>query len=471
MGEEIKSASFAPADFDRFGKRLHQETAIAREMFASNAFSEQGYSLGFEIEAWLLDHGFFPNPVNEAFLKAMHHPLVVPELSRFNVELNCTPAPVVGDVFSRMAGELTDLWGKCEAVAHGLDANIVMIGTLPVIRDADLSLSNLSPLKRYAALNHEVLRRRGGHDIHIAISGKDSLRSRHHDVMLEAATTSFQIHLKTPAALAHLYWNASAMASGPLIAAAANAPYLFGKDLWRETRIPLFEQAVDLPGSNGVQRVGFGHGYLKASLFELFAENAANYPVLLPLDFDDPPSALRHVGLHNGTIWRWNRPLIGFDEGGGAHLRIEHRILPAGPSMTDMMANAALYVGLTHELVMRGMAAEPELPFAAARDNFYAGAERGLAATMRWPGTADGPADRLLLRQFIPAARAGLARLGVAADGDGFLDLIEHRIETGRTGAEWQRLSLAANAGDFRKMIAAYCEHQRSGAPVSQWAV
>jgi hypothetical protein len=471
VGEEIKSASFAPADFDRFEKRLRQETATARAMFDNKVFSESGYSLGFEIEAWLLDHGFFPNPVNEAFLAAIRHPLVVPELSRFNVELNCTPEPLAGDVFTRMTRELTDLWARCEEVAHGLDTNIVMIGTLPVIRDEDLRLENISPLKRYYALNHEVLRRRGGRGIKVAISGADTLRSEHQDVMLEAATTSFQIHLKTPAALAHLYWNASAMASGPLIAAAGNAPFLFGKDLWRETRIPLFEQAVDLPGGAGVPRVGFGSGYLRQSLFELFADNAANYPVLLPLHFDDPPAALRHLGLHNGTIWRWNRPLIGIEPDGRAHLRIEHRILPAGPSMTDMMANAALYVGLVHELVMRGMADAPELGFAAARENFYAGARLGLEARMQWPGTSGLSADALLLRHLIPAARAGLTRLGVADDGDGLIDIVEHRVATGQTGAAWQRQSLAANAGDFRQMMAAYCERQRSGAPVSQWAL
>jgi len=271
VGEEIKSASFAPKDFDGFAIRLTEETAVARRMFEEGAFSESGYSLGFEIEAWLLDHSFFPNPVNEAFLEAINDPLVVPELSRFNVELNCTPAVIAGDVFSRMIRDLTDLWARCEQVAHGLDTNVVMIGTLPVIRDEDLRLQNLSPLKRYYALNHEVVRRRGGRAIRVAINGHDSLVSEHHDVLLEAATTSFQIHLKTPASLAHHYWNASAMASGPLIAASGNAPFLFGKDLWRETRIPLFEQAVDLPGSRGIQRVGFGAGYLERSLFELFA--------------------------------------------------------------------------------------------------------------------------------------------------------------------------------------------------------
>jgi hypothetical protein len=469
MGEEIGTSSFAAGDFARFAERLQVETAAAGDMFAAGAFSADGYSIGFEIEAWLLDHAFFPNPINEAFLAAMGDPLVVPELSRFNVELNCAPAPISGDVFSRVAAELTALWARCEKVAHGLDANIVMIGTLPVIRDDDLSLANISPLKRYRALNHEVLRQRHGRAVRIAVDGRETIDTEHCDVMLEAATTSFQVHLKTPAALAHQYWNASAMASGPLLAAAANAPFLFGRDLWDETRIPVFEQAIDLPGRDGLERVGFGRRYLDRSLFELFAENAAEFPVLLPLAFDEPASQLRHLRLHNGTIWRWNRPLIGVEDDGRAHLRIEHRTLPAGPTIADMIANAALYVGLAHDLVARGEAATPSLPFATARANFYAAARQGLAAMLTWPGIGPAPAQTLLLDHLIPAARRGLAGLGVARDGDAFIDLVEQRVRAGRNGAAWQRASRAANGGDFRRMMAAYCERQRSGLPLFQW--
>ena len=246
MGDEVAKADFAPADFDAFAARLAAEIADLGRMWNDGAFADSGFSIGCEIEAWLLDHAYYPAPVNQAFLAKADHPLVVPELSRFNIELNCTPLPLAGDVFARMAAELTGLWAHCETVAHGLDANAVLIGTLPVIRNADLSLANISPLKRYAALNREILRRRDGRPVRVEISGREALAVEHRDVMLEAATTSFQVHLKVPAARAHLYWNASAMAAGPLLAAAGNAPFLFGRDLWDETRIPLFEQAIDL---------------------------------------------------------------------------------------------------------------------------------------------------------------------------------------------------------------------------------
>ena len=284
-------------------------------------------------------------------LETLNHPLVVPELSRFNLELNCAPVRLAGDALTQAHQSLTRLWATCNDVAHRLDANLVLIGTLPTIRDSDLTLANMSPLNRYYALNQEVLRLRGGQPLHVNIAGRDRLASVHTDVMLEAATTSFQIHLKAPADLAHRYYNASVAASGPILAACGNAPFLFGKALWEETRVPLFEQAVKVPGP---ARVSMGSGYVTRSLIEIFEENLRDYDALLPMAFDDPPEEMRHLRLHNGVIWRWNRPLIGFDESGAPHFRVEHRILPAGPTFIDMMANVALYLGLARTLAMAG---------------------------------------------------------------------------------------------------------------------
>lgn len=463
MGEEIRKTGFETKDFHRFSERLAAETRMARDLFDRGRFSNRGFNLGFEIEAWILDHNYFPAPVNEALLEAVDHPLVGPELSRFNIELNPAPLSLEGDVFSRSERILGALWKRCNDVAHGLDANMVMIGTLPTIRDADMTLDNISRLNRYYALNNEVLRRRSGRPLRVDIEGADHLVSEHRDVMLEAATTSFQIHLKTPADLAHLYYNASIAASGPIIAACANAPFLFGKSLWHETRIPLFEQAVDVPGKT--RRVSMGSGYVANSCIELFEENLADYPVLLPIFFEESPAMLRHLRLHNGTIWRWNRALVGFDDDGTPHLRIEHRILPAGPSIADMVANTALYCGLVHDLVKSQEAAS--LTFENALQNFYAAARLGLGARLAWPGLETTDARELLLRHFIPAARRGLDDLGVAAGS--WLDIVEARVQGGQTGAVWQRQALERRQGDVFSLMAAYCERQRSGAPVHQW--
>lgn len=464
MGEEIESKGFSAADHARFAARLAQETDLACALFSGNKFSRAGHMLGFEIETWIVDHNYFPASINQQLLETLNDPLVVPELSRFNVELNCDPLPLEGAALERALAALTRLWDACNRVAHGLDANLVMIGTLPTIRDEDLTLANMSPLNRYFALNAEVLRQRGGRAMRIDIAGRDHLISEHRDVMLEAATTSFQVHLKAPADLAHLYYNASIAASGPILAACGNAPFLFGRSLWEETRIPIFEQAVDVPGP---PRVSMGSGYATRSLMEVFEENARDYGVLLPMAYDDAPAQMRHLRLHNGVIWRWNRPLIGFDDDGAPHLRVEHRILPAGPSLIDMIANAALYLGLARHLALAGDNGTGGLSFADARRNFYAGARAGLDARLVWPGLGEIEAAQLLLTHLLPAARAGLADFGVTDTR--FLDIIEARVRTRQTGAVWQREALAARGGDLYALMAAYCERQRSGAPAHEW--
>jgi hypothetical protein len=466
MGEEIDSGDFTSADLARFARRLEQETALARELFATNAFCRSGHQLGFEIEAWILDHNYFPSPINGQVLERLNDPLAVPELSRFNLELNCHPLPLAGDALAQAHRALSSLWTSCNAAAHGLDANLVTIGTLPTIREDDMTLKNMSPLNRYYALNAEVLRQRGDRPLKIDISGRDHLVTEHRDLMMEAATTSFQIHLKAPAETAHLFYNASIAASGPILAAAGNSPFLFGKALWEETRIPLFEQAVVTPGA---QRVTFGSGYAENSCLELFEENLRDYPVLLPVAFDAPPEALRHLRLHNGVIWRWNRPLIGFNGDGAPHLRIEHRILPAGPSLTDMVANAALYLGLVRSFAFSSPNGAGGLPFDVARRNFYAAARDGLEAMFFWPGYGEIAADRLLQELLLPAARRGLADFGLTDLG--FLDVIEARLETRQTGAVWQRKALEARGGSVYELMADYCEGQRSGAPAHEWEI
>ncbi len=467
MGEEITSTGFTGEDRSRFAARLAAETDVVRDLFSKEGFSRAGHMIGFEIEAWIVDHNYFPASINQQLLAALDNPLVVPELSRFNLELNCEPLELGGDALGAAFDALAGVWAHCNAVAHRLDANLVMIGTLPTIRDEDLTLVNMSPLNRYYALNAEVLRMRGGRPVRVDILGREHLVSEHRDVMLEAATTSFQVHLKAPADLAHLYYNASIAASGPILAACGNAPFLFGKALWEETRIPLFEQAVDMPGP---ARVSMGTGYAEHSLLEVFEENVRDYASLLPIGFEDAPAEMRHLRLHNGVIWRWNRPLIGFDNDGVPHLRIEHRILPAGPSLIDMMANAALYLGLARVIALSGENGTAGLAFADARRNFYAAAQGGLDATLVWPGVGEIGARQLLLERLLPAAREGLSDFG-ATDPRGYLDLVEARVRAGQTGAVWQRKAHAACDGDLYALMAAYCEGQRSGAPVHEWKI
>ncbi|MDG4597700.1 MAG: glutamate--cysteine ligase [Candidatus Contendobacter sp.] len=476
MGQEISRSTFTRQDFRRFRARLRQETATLGEWFHAGRFAPTGGVAGFEIEAWLVDRRGQPAPLNRVFLERLADPLVVPELSVFNIELNTPPLPLRDDVLRRMHANLESLWRRCQRTAAELNAAVALIGILPTLRVQDLSPDHMSDQQRYRAINDQILSRRRGRPMALAIHGAETLCLTHPDVMLEAATTSFQTHLQVTARDAAVFFNAALALSAPMVAVAANSPLLFGKTLWQETRIPLFEQGVALAGGTRANdpshpRVTFGGGYVQDSLLELFAENQTYYPPLLPVDLSAEADArLPHLRLHNGTIWRWNRPLLGFEADGTPHLRIEHRVMPAGPSIPDTIANAALYYGLVHELARATPPIAATLEFAHCRANFYAAARDGLQAEVRWLNGQWLPLRRLLLEELLPLARRGLRALDIhPADIAEYLDLITARVESGRTGADWQRRFLARHGPDLNALTLAYLERQQSGQPVHEW--
>jgi gamma-glutamyl:cysteine ligase YbdK (ATP-grasp superfamily) len=475
VGQEIESVRFNKQDFTRFSKRLAEETGLMQQWFAEHRFSERHAVGGFELEAWLVDRQGEPAPINEEYLALLgDSALYSPELSRFNIEINSSPQALEGDALERMHRELQANWGRCQQVAQELGADLLMIGTLPTLRESMLSLANMSRMERYRALNEQVLRLRSGKPLELNIVGEERLQTVHGDVMLEAATTSFQLHLQVDQDKAARFFNAAQIISAPMVAISANSPLLFGKRLWQETRIPLFEQAVAVGGiADGafgpLRRVSFGSGYVRQSLMELFAENAEHYPPLLPVSFAEETAQLPHLRLHNGTIWRWNRPLVGFDEDGRPHLRIEHRVVPAGPSVIDTMANAAFFYGLVASLAEQEMPPEQQLEFFQARDNLYAAARYGVQAQVTW---LDGWRGRMsdLLLQLIPLARQGLERLACTASvSDYYLSIIEQRLQTRQTGAAWQLAYLDRHGNDMAELVAAYRERQQSGKPVHEW--
>ena len=476
MGQEISHSHFSNADRSRFDEQLQIETQLARDMFARGAFSSSGPVAGFELEAWLLDHNCYPTPCNESFLARLDDPLVVPELSRFNVELNGTPQFLTGKALTLLEQELTSTWDRCVTSAHADGATMLAIGTLPTLRESDLDLNSMTPSKRYVALNEQVLRARGGRPLKLAINGASNLdaplRTTHADLMLEAATTSFQVHLQVSAAQLGRYLNASMVLSGPLVALSANSPFLFGHRLWHETRIPLFEQSVDCgdDAHEELRRVTFGSGYIGDDPTSYFTENAERYPVLLPVLSSTQPEKFSHLRLQNGTLWRWNRLLIGFEDNGAPHLRIEQRVMPAGPTIIDMIANAAFYYGAVHRLATQSDIPEKALSFKTAKENFYTAARDGLEARLTWLNGLEGNAAELL-QQLLPIAREGMLDLGIDADDiDRYLDLLRVRLQTGMNGAAWQ-LAHFSRYQDLFRLTAEYLEHQRTGMPVHEWQV
>jgi gamma-glutamyl:cysteine ligase YbdK (ATP-grasp superfamily) len=477
MGEEIRSSEFKPRDFAIFKGKLDTETEQLAEVFAQQRFAYSHPVAGFELEAWLIDERLRPVPRNEEFLTCFNNPLASPELASFNIEVNTEPRSLQGHVFSAMHQSLEATWAACRDTARAMGIDVIMCGILPSLLDADLTIANMSCMQRYRALNREVLSRRKGKPLVLDINGIEHLRVTHQDVMLESAATSFQLHTQINQDQAVRLYNASQILSAPMVALCANSPYLFGKDLWDETRIPLFEQAVAIGGYDAaafgpIRRVTFGSGYVRESLLECFLENRDHYPVLLPVNLDEHSATLPHLRLHNGTIWRWNRPLIGFNEAGEIHLRIEHRVIPSGPSTIDAVANAAFYYGAAIALVNLPIAPELQLQFDRARDNFYRAAQLGLRAQLHWLDDKTYPATELLLKTLLPMAHAGLELLGVAdSDSQEYLGVIRQRLETGTNGAVWQRAFVSKHGRDMQALTAAYLAYQHSGMPVHKWKV
>lgn len=474
MGQEVSQSSFTQGDFDRFYVRLEQETRYLTQLFRNDAFSSTQLKAGLEIEAWLVNDAMRPSAINEHYLATVNEPLASAELAKFNIELNTYPLTLSGDMFSQLHQQITTTWHNAAQHAESLDSHLLMTGILPTLLPSDLTIKNMSNLNRYRALNEQILATKN-QDIHLNITGDDHLDYYHRDIMLESATTSLQIHTKVPLDIAHHYYNASIMASAAVVAVSANAPYLFRKSLWHESRIPLFEQAVDIGGYDGAahgpfKRVSFGTDYAKESLLECFEENLQHFPILLPEKLGDAFEQMPHLKLHNGTIWRWNRPLIGEDEDGTPHLRIEHRTPAAGPTLIDTVANAAFYFGLAYYLCNQLQQSNKPLPFYQARDNFYHAARYGLDSHVIWFNEQRHRLQHLLLEELLPSAESGLKALNIAqSDIDDYLGIIRHRVETKQTGSEWQRQFIHTHPGDFEALTRYYFNLQQQNKPVSEW--
>ena len=324
----------------------------------------------------------------------------------------------------------------------------------------------------------------------IEIDGAEQLITYADSITPVAACTSVQLHLQvSPESFAH-YWNAAQAIAGVQVALAANSPFLFGRQLWHETRITLFEQATDTRPDElkyqGVRpRVWFGERWI-TSVFDLFEENLRYFPALLPICEDEDPQAeldrgaspqLAEMSLHNGTIYRWNRPVYAVVDG-KPHLRVENRVLPAGPSVADVMANAAFYYGLVRSLAEAQRPIWTQMSFATAAENLHEAARYGMDAQLYWPGLGEAPAAELVLRRLLPLAHDGLRAWGVdPAHADHLLGVIEQRCLTGKTGASWQIATTAALTEDrgigreeaLRLMTQRYIEHMHTNAPVHTW--
>ncbi len=454
MGIEIDHDEFTDADYSACDVRLRACLKALEQLMTRPGFGEGPMSLGAEVELDLVDEYDRPSPKNQEVLSRIADPRVTLELDRFNLEINATPVALAGAPWSAMATDLGHALSLLERTAQGHAAHIVQIGILPTLSAADLAPAALSDCRRYRALSAGIRRLRHS-PFPIWIEGTDCLELEWDDVTLEGAATSLQIHLRVPPPQFAAVYNAAQIATAPALAISGNSPLFLGKRLWEETRIALFRQSVDdrsfaRPDDWRPSRVSFGHGWVRSGALELFAESVALHEPLLPIVGPEDPQACIKAGgvpslielrLQNSTVWRWNRPV--YDAADGGHLRIEMRALPSGPTVRDMMANAAFLVGLTLALAPEIEHWLTQLTFGHARRNFYEAAHRGLAAELLWPTASSRPRPidaRTVVEQSLTLARSGLVANGVRPhEADRHLDVIAQRVEVGQTGAVWQR--------------------------------
>ena len=489
MGKDLLTVAFAPEDRVTYRQKVRRCLDALAQMLDADAFDTADGMTGLEIELNLVDDAGQPAMRNAEVLGYLADPTFQSELGKFNLELNAPPRLIVGGGLGAYEREILDTLCRAADRAAKADSGLVLIGMLPTLVPDNLVLDNLSAGSRYRLLNDEMVGARG-EGFHLDIRGVERWQSTSDSIVPEAACTSVQFHLQVRPERFPRYWNASQAIAGVQVAVGANSPYFHGRRLWAETRIALFEQTTDTRPdelkAQGVRpRVWFGERWI-TSVFDLFEENVRYFPPLLPIMEDEDPLQVLESGgvprlgelrMHNGTVYRWNRPVYDVMNG-RPHLRVENRVLPSGPTVIDLMANAAFYFGLIRQLAEEERPIWSQLSFAAAEDNFHRGARHGIAAVMHWPGLGEVPVTDLVRSVLLPKAHRGLDRFGVdPALRDRLLGVIEERCRLSRNGSTWQ--TAAVQAAELRRglsrqsalhdMLMRYWALQQSNEPVHTW--
>jgi hypothetical protein len=489
MGQEVAAKVFSREDRQRYRQKVRSNLDVFARMLAEARFDPEVRSFGLEIELNLTDDAGDPAMVNAAALEAMADPDFQTELSQFNVEINVAPRLFGGRVMSELETGVRASLNSAEEMARTVGAHMMIIGILPTVEERHLNAESFSASPRYALLNEQIFAARG-EDLEISIAGVERLSTHADTIAPEAACTSVQLHQQVRPETFAACWNAAQAIAGVQVAVGANSPFFFGRELWRETRIALFEQATDTRPeelkAQGVRpRVWFGERWV-TSIFDLFEENVRYFPALLPVCDDEDPERTLDAGgvpqlgelrLHNGTVYRWNRPIYDVVRG-QPHLRVENRVLPAGPTVADTLANAAFYYGLVRVLSEDERPIWSQMSFSAAEENFHAGARDGIEARVYWPGLGEVPAAELVVRRLLPLASEGLDRWGIEpADRDRLLEVIERRCVTLRNGASWQSAVFHQLYDErrlerhdaLREMTVRYRDHMHGNEPVHTW--
>jgi len=491
MGEQDVDQQFDEKKSQVFMKALLEDLRALENMIANGGFETGVARIGAEQEMFLVDRNMRPAPISLEVLDHANDSRLTTEIARFNLEANLTPLSLTGRCFQQMEKELNELLSLVRKSAETFGADVLLSGILPTLQKSDLTLENLVPIPRYSQLNEGVMRLRGG-PFSIHIKGLDELQISHDNVMMESCNTSFQVHFQTSPAEFASHYNMAQAITAPVLAAAVNSPLLFGHRLWQETRVALFQHSIDSRSRTQLARgqptrVSFGDRWLKNSVVELFHDQISRFrPIMITQPDEDPFQLLARgetpllsaLRMHNGTVWRWNRACYGVADG-IAHLRIENRALPSGPTVQDEMANAAFFVGLMIALPPEYGEIGKRLSFDNAKENFFAAARHGLNARLKWLDGKSISATSLILNELLPLARAGLKDARVdSSDIDKYFGVLEERVRSGQTGAQWMLDSLVSvkrhmghepNDMHTRILTSTILARQKENKPVHEW--
>jgi hypothetical protein len=488
---DVSPSAFTRDDRARYRRKVRRCLDVFALMLDDFSFDADRPTTGLEIELNLIDPVCDPAMRNAEVLADIADPAFQTELGQFNLELNVPPRLIADNGFEDYEQQVRGSLQHADERAHKSDAQVVLIGILPTLTQAHTVLDNLSANPRYRLLNEQILGARG-EDMELDIRGIERLRAYNDSIAPEAACTSVQFHLQVAPEAFAAYWNAAQAIAAPQVALGANSPFLFGRRLWDETRIALFEQATDTRPdelkAQGVRpRVWFGERWI-TSIFDLFEENVRYFPPLLPIvEEEEPMDVLRAGGtprlpelrLHNGTIYRWNRPVYDVMNG-RPHLRVENRVLPAGPTVIDVLANAAFYFGLVRAMAEADRPLWTQMTFSVAEENFHTAARDGIRARIWWPRIGEVRVTNLVCDVLLPMAYEGLDRFGVEpALRDQLLGIIEARCRLRRNGAVWQAETVrhleTANGMDrpaaLRAMLHRYSSYAHGSDPVHTWPI
>lgn len=496
MGTRVTDRTITPVDRQRYRDKMRRGLDALARMLADGTFSFQRRQMGLEMELSLVDDQLNPSMSNDKVLEKIDDPAFTTELGRHNIEINLPPRVLAGDGPLELERELHAAVSRANSKARDVDARLVQVGILPTLRAVHFDSCWLTDNPRYLALNKEICAAKG-EQMRLDIVGlplprgaREHLVSYADSIAPEFGGTSAQLHLQVSPEDFARHWNAAQCLAGVQLAIGANSPFLLGRALWHETRVPLFQQSTDTRPeelkNQGVRpRVWFGERWID-SIFDLFQENVRYFPALIPVPEDEDPVAALDAGrapmlaelrLHNGTIWRWNRPVYDLVDG-VPHLRIENRVLPSGPTTVDVVANAAFFYGAQRALTDEDRPLWTRMSFAAAEENFIIGARHGMDARLYWPGEGRVAPDELVLRHLLPMAHQGLRSMGVSdAARERHLGVIEQRCLRRQTGSSWQRetVALLDRHGDrwsaVTGMLHRYVELADTGEPVHTWPV